>query len=70
MESGLPQPFLYSTIWMPRVLYGYDIAASRPIDEIATIAPRPIFIAHCQKDLMIPISNTDQLLTVAQNTQT
>jgi hypothetical protein len=34
------------------------------------IAPRPIFMAHCQKDNLIPISHMDQLLTVAQNTQT
>lgn len=69
-ESGLPQVFLYATEGMVRLLYGYDIAASRPIDEIGRIAPRPIFMAHCQKDNMIPISHMDQLLTVAKNTQT
>ncbi len=68
-ESGLPQPFLTSAAWMVRLLYGYDITASRPIDEIGKIAPRPIFIAHCQQDNTIPISHMERLLTVAQNTQ-
>jgi len=69
-ESGLPQVFLYSTEGMSRLLYGFDIAASRPIDEIGKIAPRPIFMTHCQEDNMILITHMDQLLTVAKNTQT
>ncbi len=69
-DSGLPKVFLYSTAWMNQLLYGYDILASRPIDEIGAIAPRPIFLAHCQKDNLIPISNMDRLLAVAKNTQT
>ena len=55
---------------MVRVLYGFDIAASRPIDDVGKIAPRPIFLAHCQEDNLIPISHMQRLLEVAQNTQT
>jgi alpha/beta superfamily hydrolase len=69
-ESGLPQIFLTSTRWMIRLRYGYDIFASQPINEIGKIAPRPIYMAHCVQDKMIPISHMDKLLTVAQNTQT
>jgi len=68
--TGLPQVFLYSTEAMVRLMYGYDIAASRPIDDIANIAPRPIFMAHCLKDNLIPITHMDQLLAMARNTQT
>ena len=68
--SGLPRVFYYSIDAMVRLFYGYDIAAARPIDEIASIAPRPIFMAHCQNDRLIPISHLQQLLAVAQNTQT
>jgi len=68
--SGLPQVFLYSTEAMVRLFYGYDIAASRPIEEIGQIAPRPIFLAHCEKDKLIPISNLEQILTVAQEAET
>jgi alpha/beta superfamily hydrolase len=69
-ESGLPQVFLQSTLWMIRLLFGYDITASRPVDEIGLIAPRPIFLAHCSQDHMIPIAHMDQLSAAAQNTQT
>jgi len=70
IDSGLPQVLLYPTKWMVRLLYGYDITASRPVDEIGKIAPRPIFLAHCKEDKLIPISHMHQLLAVAQNTQT
>jgi len=69
-QSGLPQVFLYSAEGMIRLMYGYDITTSRPIDQIGSIAPRPIFVAHCQQDGMIPISHMDRLLSAAQNTQT
>jgi fermentation-respiration switch protein FrsA (DUF1100 family) len=63
--SGLPQIFLPSTRLMISVLYGWDIADSRPIDEIGKIAPRPIFMAHCQQDDFIPISHMEQLIPAA-----
>ncbi len=66
---GLPQIFIPGVEAMVRLIYGYDITASRPIEEIGKIAPRPIFLAHCQQDKLIPISNMDQLLAVAQNVQ-
>jgi uncharacterized protein len=68
-ESGLPQVFVYSAEWMIRVLYGYDIAASRPVDEIGAIAPRPVFIAHCQQDPMIPVAHMERLLAAAPEAQ-
>ena len=68
--SGLPQVFLYSTEASVRLFYGYDISASRPIDDITSIGTRPIFMAHCQQDKLIPVSNMGQLVSAAQNTQT
>ncbi len=68
--SGLPQPFLYSTEAFVRILYGFDISASRPIEDIGKISPRPIFLTHCQNDQLIPVSNLDELVRVAQNVQT
>jgi predicted acyl esterase len=68
-ESGLPSIFL-STQWMARLLYNNNFTASRPVDEIGRIAPRPIFMAHCQEDAMIPISHMEQLMAAAKNTQT
>ena len=53
-----------------RVFYGYNIGASRPIDEIGKISPRPIFLAHCEKDKLIPISNLYSLVNVVPDAQT
>lgn len=64
-DSGLPQIFWPSTRLMISVLYGYDIAESRPIDLVSKIAPRPIFMAHCTKDDFIPLSHMDALIPVA-----
>lgn len=69
-ESGLPSAFLSSTELMTRLMYGYDLAASRPVDEIGRIAPRPIYMVHCREDRLIPIAHMDRLLSVSANTQT
>jgi pimeloyl-ACP methyl ester carboxylesterase len=68
--SGLPQVFWCPTKRMVRLLYGVDLNASRPVDEIGKIAPRPIFMVHCKKDHLILISHMDRLLAAAQNTKT
>lgn len=68
--SGLPQVFLYSTEAMIRLFYGYDITASRPIEDLARLGSRPIFLAHCQQDNLIPISNMQQIVGVVENAQT
>jgi fermentation-respiration switch protein FrsA (DUF1100 family) len=59
--SGLPGFFLPSTITMGRLLYGYDLGASRPVDAIDEIAPRPVLIIHGTGDRLIPPDNADQL---------
>ena len=55
---------------MIRLRYGYDIFASQRINEIGKISPRPIYLAHCVQDKIIPLAHMDKLLTVAKNTQT
>jgi len=67
--SGLPQIFYSSTKLMVRILYGYDIAASRPIDQIGEITPRPIYLAHCEKDNFIPITHMEKLISITEITQ-
>jgi fermentation-respiration switch protein FrsA (DUF1100 family) len=59
--SGLPDFFLPSTILMGRLLLGYDLSASRPVDEIGRIAPRPALIIHGTGDQLIPSDHADQL---------
>jgi pimeloyl-ACP methyl ester carboxylesterase len=67
---GLPKILVPAVEVMVKLFYGYDITASRPIDEIGKIAPRPIFLAHCQNDGLIPISNMEQLLRAAPYAET
>jgi uncharacterized protein len=66
--TGLPTIFVYPTLWMTRLLFGYDLASSRPINEITKIPPRPLMLIHCDTDKMIPISNMYGLLKVVPGT--
>lgn len=59
--SGLPDFFLPSTRLMIWLLFGYDVAASRPVAEIDEIAPRPVLIIHGLDDALIPVEHARQL---------
>jgi dipeptidyl aminopeptidase/acylaminoacyl peptidase len=67
-ETGLPKIFIIPTVWMTRLLYGYDFTDSRPVNEISKIPPRPLMLIHCDTDDVIPIENMDQLLKVVPGT--
>jgi len=67
-ETGLPKIFIIPTVWMTRLLYGYDFTESRPINEISKIQPRPLMLIHCDTDDVIPIENLEQLLKVVPGT--
>ncbi len=60
-ESGLPMIFLYSTMIMNRVLFGYHLPDAKPVEEIGSIAPRRVMLIHCQTDEEIPVSHMQQL---------
>lgn len=59
--SGLPDFFLPSSLAMGRLLFGYDLAAARPVDEIGRIAPRPVLIIHGTVDSLIPFNHAERL---------
>ena len=60
-EAGLPRFFLPGVLLMNRLLYGYDPAKVRPVDEITQIAPRPVLIVHCTTDEDVDISHAEAL---------
>jgi len=61
----IPGVFAPSALVMGRILYGVDLFAARPVDSIASIAPRPLLLIHGAEDDYVPISNVQQLETAA-----
>jgi uncharacterized protein len=61
----VPGGFVPAALVMSRVLYGVDFFAARPVDSIATIAPRPLFLIHGLADDYIPVSNFYRLKAAA-----
>jgi fermentation-respiration switch protein FrsA (DUF1100 family) len=67
--SGLPNLFLTPTRLMIRLLYGYDLAGSKPVEEIGSIAPRPMMIIHCKTDTYIPVEHANKLCKAAPSAE-
>lgn len=68
-ESGLPGFFLPPSLLALRVLTGEDIRSLRPVEDMATIPPRPVLIIHAQGDSLIPVSHAHQLAEAAPGSQ-
>lgn len=50
--------------------YGWDLVSVRPVDEIAKLAPRPLFLIHCEQDTYMPVVQFQQLEQAAPWAQT
>jgi uncharacterized protein len=64
--SHLPQLFTPGALFAARAIYGVDFYAVRPVDVVASIAPRPIFFIQGTRDAFIPPSNMGDLATAAR----
>ena len=53
-ESGLPAMFTPGVILAARAMFGVDYYAARPVDYVAKIAPRPLFLIQGANDDIIP----------------
>ena len=62
----LPPLFTPGGLIAARALYGMDFYAVRPIDIVASIAPRPIFFIHGTSDTYVPTDNMNILATAAR----
>jgi len=69
-ESGLPLWFVPGVMLMTRILYGYDLAGVRPVDELPSVAPRPVLIMHCTEDEMVPLEQGEALAESVPGAQT
>lgn len=62
--SGLSL-FIPSVLDTLRLLYGADYYAARPVDVVASIAPRPIFFIQGSADSVVPPWNLNELAIAA-----
>ena len=62
----LPPSFTPGALIAANVLYGMDFYAVRPVDIVASIAPRPIFFIHGTSDTYVPTSNMNILAAAAR----
>lgn len=69
-ESGLPKFFLYPTLWMVQLRYGFDLTEVVPMNEIDDLADRPILLIHCTTDEEVPVSHLDMLKGAAPSAET
>ncbi len=67
--GGLPTFFLGSSLFMTRFTAGVNIGNSRPVTEIARIAPRPLLLIHATGDQLIPLAHAKQLAAAAPSAE-
>lgn len=60
-----PGLFIPSVLLATRILYGVDFYAVRPVDSVASIAPRHIFFIQGAADTVVPPVNLTMLATAA-----
>src|SRR5450755_803863 len=63
-DTQYPSIFIPSILSAVQLLYGINFYAARPVDVVASIAPRPIFFIQGTADTVVPPSNME-LLTLA-----
>lgn len=63
--SGLPPALLPGAMLMGRLIVGEDLAASRPVDEIGRLAPRPVLVVHAAGDDVIARAHAERLAAAA-----
>jgi fermentation-respiration switch protein FrsA (DUF1100 family) len=66
MVSGLPAFFTPGALLAAQAMYGIDYSAVRPVDVVASLAPRPLFFIHGASDHLIPPSNLTTLVSAAR----
>ena len=64
-NTRIPGAFIPSILLASRVLYGIDFYATRPVDVVSRIAPRPIFFIQGSADTVVPPFNLGALAKAA-----
>jgi uncharacterized protein len=64
-NSNLPGFFNPGILLMVRLLYGIDVPGTRPVESMARLGDRPLFIIHGDKDDLVPVSQAYDLQKAA-----
>ncbi len=67
LRSKLPHFFTPGILRAARVLYHLDVAAVRPVEVVAAIAPRPLLLIQGGADAMNPASSLTNLALAAES---
>ena len=67
LRSKLPRFFTPGILRAARILYHVDVAAVRPVEAVAAIAPRPLLLIQGGADAMNPASSLTQLAHAAES---
>lgn len=65
-DKAVPGIFLPGVLQAVRLLYGIDYAATRPVDVVARLAPRPLFFIQGSADSVVPPANLYELAAAAE----
>jgi uncharacterized protein len=66
-RSKLPRFFIPGILRAAHILYRLDVAALRPVDAVAVIAPRPLLLIQGGADAMNPASSLTNLARAAES---
>jgi pimeloyl-ACP methyl ester carboxylesterase len=64
-DTKIPNVFIPGVAQAMRLLYGTNYYAIRPVDVVASIAPRPLFFIHSSLDTVVPPQNMSLLAAAA-----
>jgi len=67
LRSKLPRFFTPGILRAARILYHVDVAAVRPVEVVAAIAPRPLLLIQGGADAMNPASSLTNLARAAES---
>ncbi len=65
-QAHVPLLLLPGGLVAVRAIYGIDYTRVRPVNSVASIAPRPLLLIHGASDDFIPPANMDMLATAAR----
>ena len=64
-ESGLPAFFNPAVLFFGRELFGLDTRILNPVEAVAGLPPRSLFIIHAEADRLIPVDHARRIAAAA-----